>query len=61
MDADDLYRLAPEDFTAARDAAAKQARADGDRDGAAALKALRRPTVSAWLLNALVRTAPELV
>ena len=61
MDADDLYRLAPEDFTAARDAAAKQARADGDREGAAALRALRRPTVSAWLLNTLVRTAPELV
>ena len=61
MDAEDLYRLAPEDFTAARDAAAKQARADGDRAGAAALKALRRPTVSAWLLNHLVHQEPELV
>jgi hypothetical protein len=61
VDAEDLYRLAPEDFTAARDAAAKQARADGDREAAAALKALRRPTVSAWLLNHLVHAEPELV
>ena len=61
MDADDLYRLTPEEFTAARDAAAKQARADGDREAAAALKALRRPTVSAWLLNTLVREERGLV
>ena len=61
VDADDLYRLAPEDFTAARDAAAEQARADGDREGAAALKALRRPTVSAWLLNTLVHEDADLV
>ncbi len=61
MDAEDLYRLAPAAFTAARDAAAKQARADGDREAAAALKALRRPTVAAWLLNALVHEEPALV
>jgi hypothetical protein len=61
VDAEDLYRLTPEDFTAARDAAAKQARADGDREAAAALKALRRPTVSAWLLNTLVRQESDLV
>jgi hypothetical protein len=61
VDAEDLYHLAPEDFTAARDAAAKQARADGDREAATALKALRRPTVSAWLLNTLVHAQRELV
>jgi hypothetical protein len=61
VDAEDLYRLAPEDFTAARDAAAKQARADGDREGATALKALRRPTASAWLLNTARAREPELV
>ena len=61
MDAGELYRLAPEDFTAARDAAAKQARADGDRAGATALRALRRPTVAAWVLNTLVREDPALV
>ena len=61
MDADDLYRLTPEDFTAARDAAARQARADGDRDAAASLKSLRRPTVAAWLLNRLVQDQRQLV
>jgi DNA repair exonuclease SbcCD ATPase subunit len=50
--ADELYGLPPEDFTAARDAAAKQARNKALRD---AVKALRRPTVSAWLVNQLQR------
>ena len=58
--ADDLYALPPEEFTAARDAAARQAR-DQDRALAAALKALRRPTVPAWLVNVLVRREPALV
>lgn len=53
--ADRLYALAPEEFTAERDALAKQARDDGDRDLAAAIKALRRPTVGVWLVNALAR------
>lgn len=53
MDAAALYALAPEQFTAARDAAVRQARADGDGVAATALKALRRPSVSAWLVNRL--------
>ncbi|MDT4997719.1 MAG: hypothetical protein QOD45_1787 [Pseudonocardiales bacterium] len=53
--ADRLYALTPEEFTAERDALAKQARDDGDRDRAAAIKALRRPTVGVWLVNALAR------
>ena len=57
----DLYALPPEEFTAARDAAAKQARADGDRDTARALAALRRPSVSAHAVNRLVRTEPDLL
>lgn len=56
--AERLYALAPEEFTAARDAAAKAAR---DRDARAAVKALRRPTVSAWLVNLLARTQPDLL
>jgi len=52
---DELYELPPEQFTAARDALARTARASGDRDRAAALAALRRPTVAAWLLNQLAR------
>jgi hypothetical protein len=61
VDAEQLYLLAPAEFTAARDAAVKQARADGDRERATALKALRRPTVAAWLLNTLVHEQPGLV
>jgi hypothetical protein len=55
----DLYAMAPAEFTAARDELAKQARAAGKRDDAALIKKLTRPTVSAWLVNQLVRTAPE--
>lgn len=57
--ADELYALAPEDFTAARDEAARQARSDGNRDLAAEIKALRRPSVSAYAVNALAATHPD--
>jgi hypothetical protein len=53
--ADDLYELDPTAFTAARDRLAAELRAAGDRDAAAAVKALRRPTVLAWALNQLAR------
>lgn len=51
--------MPPAEFTAARDELAKQARAAGQRDDAALIKKLTRPTVSAWLVNQLVRAAPE--
>src|SRR3954454_23693742 len=50
-----LYGLLPEEFTAARDQAARAARADGDRGRAKAISGLRRPSQAAWLVNALVR------
>jgi hypothetical protein len=50
-----LYGLRPEEFTGARDDEVKRARADGDRAGAKAIAALRRPSLAAWLVNALVR------
>jgi hypothetical protein len=56
---DPLYDLPPGQFVAARDAAARQARAAGDRDAAAAIAALRRPTVVAWLANLLARQRPQ--
>jgi hypothetical protein len=56
----DLYALPPEEFTAARDEAAKELRG-ADRPAADAVKALRRPTVPAWLVNLLVRHEPALV
>lgn len=57
--ADELYGLTPADFTAARDERARQVRAAGQRDEAAAIKKLARPTTSAWLVNQLTRTAQE--
>jgi hypothetical protein len=57
--ADELYGLAPEEFTAARDEQVRAARSAGNRRLAAALGRLRRPTVSAYVLNLLVREQPE--
>lgn len=56
--AEELYGLPPEEFTAARDAVAKAA---GDRDTRDAVKALRRPTVSAWLVNRLAQDQTDLL
>jgi hypothetical protein len=53
--ADQLYALSPREFTAARDARAKEAKDAGDKEAAADIKALRKPTVTAWLANQLVR------
>jgi hypothetical protein len=53
--ADELYGLPPNEFTAARNERAKQARADGDRELAEQIKVLDRPTTSAWLVNQVAR------
>lgn len=53
--ADQLYALNPREFTAARDARAKELKDAGDKEAAAEIKALRKPTVTAWLANQLVR------
>ncbi|WP_063035151.1 hypothetical protein [Nocardia grenadensis] len=55
----DLYGLAPAEFVAARDARAGAAKELGDRELAAAIAALRKPTVAAWAVNTLVRAAPR--
>jgi hypothetical protein len=47
-----LLAAGPEGYTAARDAAVKARRAAGDREGAAALKALRRPALALWAVLA---------
>jgi len=57
--ADELYRLPPSEFTAARDERARVAKAAGRREDAAAIKKLARPTTSAWLVNQLSREAPD--
>jgi hypothetical protein len=58
---DRLYALAPDKFTAARDELARRLRSEGDRDAAAEVKRLRKPTVAAWALNQVRRREPELV
>ena len=55
---DALYALPLERFTPERDALAKDLAADGDRAGAARVKALRKPVVAAWAVNALAREDP---
>ncbi|MFC9913129.1 hypothetical protein [Streptomyces sp. NPDC127197] len=56
--ADELYGLRPEDFVAARDARAAAARKAGDRALAEKIAGLRRPSLSAWASNLLVREQP---
>jgi hypothetical protein len=53
---DRLYGLPREEFVGERDALAKQLRADGSRDEAAAVKSLPKPTVAAWAANQAVRS-----
>ena len=50
----ELYGLAPTQFTAARDAKASEARQAGRPELASSLKKLRKPSVGAWLANLLV-------
>ena len=51
---DRLYALPLDEFVPQRDALAKRLRAE-DREAAAAVKALRKPTAGAWALNQAVR------
>jgi hypothetical protein len=53
--ADRLYGLTPDEFTAARNAAAKELRERGLREEAEHVRALPRPTAAAWAVNQLPR------
>ncbi|AWZ13462.1 hypothetical protein [Streptomyces sp. ICC1] len=55
----ELYGLRPAEFTAARDAYAAQAREAGDKQLAALIAALRKPTVAVWTAGLLARRRPE--
>jgi hypothetical protein len=56
VDPGDLYGLPLEQFTEQRNALAKALRRDGQRDEAAAVSKLRKPSSAAWAVNQLVRT-----
>lgn len=53
--ADELFALTLDDFTAARNARAREAKDSGDTALAARLKELRKPSPAAWVVNILVR------
>jgi hypothetical protein len=57
--AEQLYALAPGEFTATRNACAKQAKADGEPELAAAIQRLAKPSAAAGLANLLVRERPD--
>jgi hypothetical protein len=52
---EDLADVPPEDFVAARDAIAKQLKSDGRADEAAEVKRLRKPTVTRWVADQVLR------
>ena len=54
-EAERLYGLPPDEFTAARDELAKRLRSDGRVEEAAAVKTLKKPNLPAWALNQLAR------
>jgi hypothetical protein len=58
---DQLYGLALEQFVPERAAMAKSLRADGEREEAARVAKLPKPSVAAWAVNQLVRTQKEAV
>ncbi|MFF3212808.1 hypothetical protein ACFYYB_19320 [Streptomyces sp. NPDC002886] len=55
----ELNAVRPADFTAARNAYAAQAREAGDRELAAAISGLRKPTVAVWTAGLPARLRPE--
>jgi hypothetical protein len=54
---DRLYRLPPTEFVRARDALVGELRKAGDREGAVRVKALVRPSSTAWAVNQLYWSA----
>ena len=52
-DIDALFQLPPGEFTAARNALASRLKKGGHADEAEAVKALPKPSVSAWAVNQL--------
>jgi hypothetical protein len=53
---DELFGLALEDFTAARDKLSRRLRTEGNRHGAGWVRSLRKPTRAAWAVNQAVRS-----
>jgi hypothetical protein len=58
---EELYGLPLEEFTPARDRTAKEIRKAGDKETAARIAKLPKPTPAAWAANQLARSQPELI
>lgn len=56
-----LYGLSLDEFTPARDETARRLRDEGRREDAAAIKALRKPSNPAWVVNRLARELPKII
>jgi hypothetical protein len=56
---DELYAVDPAEFVAGRDRLVKRLRAEGNRELAATVAKLRRPSPAAWAVNQLARRDPE--
>ena len=58
---DELAAVPPESFVEARNALAKQLKSSGDSEAAAAVKALRKPTVAEWIAATVTRERADAV
>jgi hypothetical protein len=58
---DRLYALPLEEFTKARDELAARLRKAGDKDEAAGVKALKKPSTPAWAVNQLSRRSRDTI
>lgn len=61
IDVSGLYTVDPDDFVAARNALVRRLRAGGDKAEAAEVAKMRRPPPSAWALNHVARSHPDLI
>ncbi|MBP2323001.1 valyl-tRNA synthetase [Kibdelosporangium banguiense] len=57
--ANQLYALLPAEFMAARAEYVREAKAAGDKETAAKIAKLRKPSQAAWALNLLARRQPD--
>ena len=57
--AEELYSLAPAEFTPTRNEWAKRTRTEGDRELAKRVTELRKPSMPAWVVNMLMRHQGE--
>ena len=60
-EADRLFALPLDEFTAARNELARRLKKDGDADAAEQVRALAKPSIAAWAVNQLARKEPEAV